>query len=99
MRIAAAGGVIFDEQCRLLLILRSKAPAALTWSVPGGKCRPGEPPAIACAREVSEETGLIVQVVRLAGRVRRAAPGGDVYVIDDFVCRVVDGTLRACSRP
>lgn len=95
MPIPAAGGIVFDERRRLLLVLRSKPPAAMTWSVPGGKCEPGERPADACVREVGEETGLTVEVIRWAGRVRRPAPGGEEYVIDDFLCRVVDGTLRA----
>jgi 8-oxo-dGTP diphosphatase len=95
MPIAAAGGIVFDERGRLLLILRSTAPAASTWSVPGGKCEPGELPAAACVREVGEETGLRVEVIRWAGRVHRPAPQGGDYVIDDFLCRVVDGTLLA----
>ncbi|MEO6504077.1 MAG: NUDIX domain-containing protein [Jatrophihabitantaceae bacterium] len=95
MPIPAAGGIVFDERRRLLLVLRSKPPAALTWSVPGGKCEPKEQPEAACVREVGEETGLTVEVIRWAGRVRRPAPGGAEYVIDDFLCRVVGGTLRA----
>jgi len=95
MQIAAAGGVIFDEHGRLLLILRSTPPGAFTWSVPGGKCEPGEQPDAACVREVGEETGLTVRVVRLVGQVCRPAPGGGEYRIDDFLCRVVEGTLRA----
>ncbi|MEO7260541.1 MAG: NUDIX domain-containing protein [Jatrophihabitantaceae bacterium] len=95
MPIAAAGAIVFDERHRLLLILRSRPPAALTWSVPGGKCAPMEPPEAACVREVGEETGLTVEVIRWAGRVHRPAPGGGEYVIDDFLCRVVGGTLRA----
>jgi ADP-ribose pyrophosphatase YjhB (NUDIX family) len=93
--IAAAGGIVFDERGRLLLVLRSRPPSALTWSVPGGKCEPGESPAHACVREVGEETGLAVEVVRWAGRVNRPAPGGGQFVIDDYLCRVVGGTLRA----
>lgn len=95
MLIAAAGGIVFDDQRKLLLVLRSKPPAALSWSVPGGKCEPREPPAAACVREVGEETGLSVEVIRWVGQVRRPAPGGHEYLIDDFLCRVVGGTLRA----
>ena len=95
MLIAAAGGIVFDDQRRLLLVLRSMPPAALTWSVPGGKCEPEEQPAAACVREVGEETGLAVEIIRWAGRVHRPAPGGGEYVIDDFLCRVVGSTLRA----
>jgi 8-oxo-dGTP diphosphatase len=93
MGIAAAGGVVFDEHGRLLLIQRSKPPAALSWSIPGGRCEPGEPADAACVREVGEETGLLVEVIRWVGRVHRPAPGGGEYVIDDFLCRVVGGTL------
>ncbi len=63
--------------------------------MPGGKCLPGESPAVACVREVAEETGLDVVVQRRAGRVLRPAPGGATFVIDDFVCSVSGGVLRA----
>lgn len=49
----------------------------------------------ACVREVAEETGLRVRVVRYAGRVRRAGPSGVCYEIDDYVCSVIGGQLRA----
>ena len=65
------------------------------WSVPGGRCLPGESPAECCVREVREETGLAVTVVAPAGRVERDAPDGSVYVIDDFICRVTGGTICA----
>ncbi len=93
--IPAAGGIVFDERRRLLLILRSRPPSALTWSLPGGRCEPGESPAAACVREVDEETGLRVEVIRWAGRVQRPAPGGGQFVIDDYLCAVVGGSLRA----
>lgn len=86
---------MFDAQRRLLLIRRGREPAALSWSVPGGKCLAGESPAVACVREVAEETGLVVQVDRWAGRVHRPAPGGHRFVIDDFVCTLAGGELRA----
>jgi ADP-ribose pyrophosphatase YjhB (NUDIX family) len=90
-----AGGIVFDAQRRLLMIQRAHDPSAGLWSIPGGRCEPDEAPAAACVREVAEETGLKVTVMRLAGRVRLAAPGGGVYVVDDFVCEVLGGTLTA----
>jgi ADP-ribose pyrophosphatase YjhB (NUDIX family) len=94
-RIPAAGAIIFDDHRRLLLIKRARPPAAGSWSVPGGKCEQGETPEAACIREVAEETGLLVETVRFAGRVLRQAPDGGVFVIDDFVCRVRGGLLVA----
>ncbi len=94
-RQPCAGGVVFDGAGRLLLVRRGQPPEEGSWSVPGGRCRPGETPQRACVRELGEETGLRVAVVRHAGRVERAAPDGGVYVIDDFVCEVVGGSLQA----
>ena len=80
-RQPCAGGIVCDATGRLLLIRRGKAPSAGLWSVPGGRCLPGESTADACVREVAEETGLIVEVLRLAGTVERPAPDGNVYEI------------------
>jgi 8-oxo-dGTP diphosphatase len=95
IQVPCAGGIVHDSAGRLLLIRRGQPPSAGSWSVPGGRCRPGEPPATACVREVAEETGLRVTVIRLAGRVERPAPDGSVYVIDDFLCALLGGELRA----
>lgn len=92
--VPCAGGIVFDEIHRLLLICRGQAPGAGLWSVPGGRCHPGETAAAACAREVREETGLTVRVLRSVGRVQRTG-AGVVYDIEDFVCSVTGGTLRA----
>jgi ADP-ribose pyrophosphatase YjhB (NUDIX family) len=94
-RRPCAGGIVHDGAGRLLLVRRRNAPAAGSWTVPGGRCLPGESPAVACVRELAEETGLTVEVVRLAGTVERPAPDGSIYVIDDFVCRAVGGSLAA----
>lgn len=94
-RQPCAGGIVRDAAGRLLLVRRGREPSAGLWSVPGGRCLPGESAADACVREVAEETGLVIEIVRLAGTVERPAPGGGVYVIDDFVCRPVGGELSA----
>jgi 8-oxo-dGTP diphosphatase len=94
-REPCAGAIVFDAAGRLLVIQRGRPPWPGLWSIPGGRCRPGEAAAEACVREVAEETGLVAQVVRLAGHVDRDGPDGRVYVIDDFVCEVTGGRLRA----
>lgn len=90
-----AGGIVFDAQRRLLVIQRRHAPSAGLWSIPGGRCEVGEEPTAACVREVAEETGLAVEVTRLAGRVVLDAPGGTSYVVDDYVCDLIGGRLAA----
>jgi ADP-ribose pyrophosphatase YjhB (NUDIX family) len=100
-RVPCAGAVVFDERRRLLLIRRAHEPGRGRWSLPGGRCEPGEGPQSACVREVAEETGLEVRVLRHAGRVERDGPRGPdgaatlVYAIDDYVCEVLGGGLRA----
>jgi len=93
--VPCAGAIVFDAAGRLLLVRRAHDPGAGLWSVPGGRCRPGEPAPEACVREVAEETGLVVDVLRPAGRVERDGLPGTVYDIDDFVCVVVGGTAVA----
>lgn len=95
MDIPAAGGIVFDDAGRLLLIRRLRPPAAGSWSIPGGKCLPDEPPPTACVRELAEETGLIVAVQQFTGRVYRPAGVGRRFVIDDYLCSVTGGRLLA----
>lgn len=97
MPVACVGAVIRDQLGQLLLVRRGQAPAAGSWSLPGGRVEVGESDEIALAREVVEETGLVVEVGLLVGSVRRPGPGGVRYDIRDYACTPVSGSLRAGS--
>ena len=97
-RVDCVGGIVLDEEGRLLLVLRGRAPSAGTWSVPGVRVEPGETDPEATAREVLEETGVRVEVGRLAGEVERDGLAGDVYVIRDYLCRPVSGIDPSAVR-
>jgi 8-oxo-dGTP pyrophosphatase MutT (NUDIX family) len=56
--------VIFNDNKQVLLTRRSDNGQ---WCLPGGAMEPGENVAEACAREVWEETGLQIDVLRLIG--------------------------------
>lgn len=83
------GGIVFDSDGRLLLILRGHAPSRGLWSLPGGRVESGETDTDAVVRELHEETGLSVRPERRVGVVTR-----DRYEIHDYACTVEGGTLR-----
>lgn len=87
--------MVHDADGRLLLVRRANPPAQGLWSIPGGRVEPGEDDETAVVREVAEETGLEVVAERPVGSVERDGPDGDVYLIEDFLCRVVGGRLVA----
>jgi 8-oxo-dGTP diphosphatase len=93
--VLAAGAVVRDAAGRLLLVQRGKDPEAGRWTLPGGRVEPGESPAEAAAREVTEETGLVVAVGREWLVIERPAGPDAVFEIHDFVAEPLGGTLRA----
>jgi 8-oxo-dGTP diphosphatase len=96
--VACVGAIVRDPDGRLLLVRRANEPGRGLWSIPGGRVEPGESAHEAVAREVAEETLLQVEVTGLAGVVERAAPGGGVYVIEDYVARLARGAEPAALR-
>jgi 8-oxo-dGTP diphosphatase len=94
-RVPAAGAVVHDATGRLLLVQRGREPQAGRWTLPGGRVEPGESPAEAAAREVAEETGVVVTVGREWLVLERPGPGDVLFEIHDFVAEVVGGDLRA----
>jgi 8-oxo-dGTP diphosphatase len=82
--------VIRDRHGRLLLIRRGSEPALGTWSLPGGRVEDGETDAVAAAREVLEETGLVVEVGALIGTSEVGR-----YLVHNFEAMVTGGTMAA----
>src|SRR5919197_2590450 len=54
-------GVLVVRDGKVLLGRRALDPARGTWDIPGGFLEPWEHPVVGAAREVAEETGLIVE--------------------------------------
>lgn len=90
-----AVGAICVRDGKLLLVRRGRPPAVGQWSVPGGRVEAGESEPDAVAREVAEETALVVRVGPLVGEVLRPGVGDVIYRIRDYLVEVVSGTERA----
>lgn len=91
------GALIFEND-EILLIERGHEPLKGLWSLPGGVVEVGETLDAAVRREVLEETGLIaepLQLFEIFERIMRDAEGRPEYhyVLMDYVCRVLGGSL------
>jgi 8-oxo-dGTP diphosphatase len=99
--LIGVGALIIDGG-RIVLVRRAKPPAEGEWSIPGGLVHLGETLNEAVAREAHEETGLEVRPEILVELLERIFPDEQGraryhYVLADFSCRVIGGTLLAGS--
>jgi 8-oxo-dGTP diphosphatase len=95
-------GAIIIEDGRVVLVKRGHPPLIGEWSIPGGVLEVGETLRAAAGREALEETGLTVETADLLGVFDRVLKdeAGRVryhYVLIDFLCRRVSGTLEAAG--
>jgi 8-oxo-dGTP diphosphatase len=94
-------GAVVVENGRVLLVRRGREPLKGQWSLPGGLLELGESLTAGVAREVLEETGLIVEPVELIELLDRIHCEDDRvryhYVIADYLCWVKGGSLQAAS--
>ena len=99
--IVGVGAVVIHDG-RALVVRRATEPLKGQWSIPGGMLELGEKLREGVAREVKEETGLIIEVGEVldvfdsifpdpAGRPQYH------YVLIDFLCRSIGGELLASS--
>jgi ADP-ribose pyrophosphatase YjhB (NUDIX family) len=99
--IVGVGAVIVQDG-KVVLIRRRYEPLAGQWSLPGGTLELGETLEAGTAREMLEETGLVVEigpVIEVFDRImlddaRRVRYH---FVLVDYLCWPVSGDLRAGS--
>jgi 8-oxo-dGTP diphosphatase len=98
--LVGVGAVVVDGG-RVLLVRRGREPLKGQWSIPGGLLEIGESLTAGVAREVLEETGLVVETVELIELLDRIHHEDDRvryhYVIADYLCQVSGGVLLAGS--
>jgi 8-oxo-dGTP diphosphatase len=93
--VSAVGAVVFDRAQRVLLIRRARAPAAGSWTLPGGRVEPGEDPEAAIVRELREETGLTTRIVAPLGIVTLRAEGFSYRIPEYPMAECDDAPVRA----
>jgi len=79
--------IIFDDKNRILFCHRRDHDL---WNLPGGRLEAGEAPWKGVIREVKEETGFDVEVVKMSGIYSK--PGTNDIVLQ-FVCRIISGKM------
>ena len=93
-QLAVSAGIFRDG--KILLVRRAREPSKGVYTFPGGRVEFGESLIEALAREVREETGLMIEVIGLAG-FREALPaktgGHGHFVILPFAARWVSGEV------
>ncbi len=95
--IVGVGAVIMEDG-KIVLVKRRFEPLAGQWSLPGGRLELGETLEAGLAREMLEETGLEVEVGPVVDVFDRILldPERKVryhYVLIDYLCRPIGGTL------
>jgi 8-oxo-dGTP diphosphatase len=81
--LAVSAAIIRDG--KVLIVRRARPPAAGLYTLPGGSVEVGETLLEAMAREVREETALVIEPVALAGYREAIARDGDGRIERHFV--------------
>lgn len=99
--LVGVGAVIINNDS-VLLVKRKHEPGKDLWSIPGGLVELGETVQEAVKREVKEETGLDVEVVKLIDVVDNIIKDEQNrikfhYILIDFLVSIIGGECKPTS--
>ena len=102
--MVAVGAIVEDDEGRILLVKHKPEKGGFwqgKWICPGGKLELGETIGDGIKREVKEETGLEVELVKplpAFDRIVKSTDWIDLHVVYiDYVAKVAGGELKADS--
>jgi ADP-ribose pyrophosphatase YjhB (NUDIX family) len=87
-------GAAIVRDGRLLLVKRRRAPEAGHWSLPGGKVDFGESVADAVKREIREEVGLEIELLRPLGVAETIGVDDQHWVSPIYLAYAAEGEAR-----
>lgn len=95
----AAAGAVIKKEGRVLLVKRRYEPSKEKWSIPGGLVELGERVKDAVKREVYEEVGLEIRLIRLIDVIDNITRDKDGriryhYILSDYLAVPKSGLLR-----
>ena len=96
-RAGVGCGAAIVSDGRILLVKRRRAPEAGRWNLPGGKVDYLERIEDAIRREVREETGLSIRLVRMLQVTEMLGQDGQHWVSPVWLAEVDEGQLRNCE--
>jgi mutator protein MutT len=95
MSLHLAGCVLFDDSQKIYLLHRNKKDV-IQWELPGGKIDPGEDAETTAVREIKEELGVTVSLVKHVGSTHFEENGTD-HMYTWFLATIQNGNLSICE--
>ena|SRR3972149_7613026 len=89
------GGVIINKNNEVLLLLRKTSPESDCWTIPGGSVKFGEKIEDALKREIFEEIGVEIKIIKLLNIVNHIIDSEKThYVSPEFLVEIISGKPR-----
>lgn len=96
MNISLAGGILRDNERRILLLHRNTFKLK-QWELPGGKIENDEKPSEAAIRELKEELGVCVSIMNYLGN-KEFIENGYIMNYYWYECVIIQGTPRVMEN-
>ena len=88
-----ASGVCFNDKGKLLMVLQGKPDEKKTWSIPSGGRENNETYEECCIREIEEETGYKVKIVKELQVKKKSYEEANISIeVHYFLVELVGGT-------